>query len=61
MTVTVMKTFSEKLQPIVVKYRDYKYFENEIFKTDLLSILGKVNKEENENGFNNFLDACKKM
>ena len=61
MTVTVMKTFSEKLQPIVVKYRDYKYFENEIFKTDLLSILGKVNKEENENGFNNFLDARKRM
>ena len=61
MTVTVMKTFSEKLQPIAVKYRDYKYFENEIFKINLLSILGKVNKEENENGFNNFLDACKKM
>ena len=61
MTVTVMKTFSEKLQPRVVKYRDYKYFENEIFKIDLLSILGKVNKEENENEFNNFLDACKRM
>ena len=61
MTVTVMKTFTEKLQPSVVKYRDYKYFENEIFKTDLLSILGKVNKEENENEFSNFLDACKRI
>ena len=37
MTVTVMKTFFERLQGRVVNYRDYKYFKNERFRTDLLS------------------------
>ena len=32
-----MKTFYEKLQPRRVNYRDYKYFENDGFRTDLLS------------------------
>ena len=45
MTVTVMKTFFEKLQPRVVNYRDYKYFENDRSRTDLLSEFGKGNTE----------------
>ena len=43
-------TFFEKLQPRVVNYRDYKYFENDRFRTDLLSEFGKAKMEENENG-----------
>ena len=35
-TVTVMKTSFEKLQPSVLNYRDYKYFENGRFRADLL-------------------------
>ena len=58
MTVTAMKTFFEKLQPRVVYYRDYKHFENDKFRTDLLSEFGKANIEENENGLNNLLNAC---
>ena len=61
MTVTVMKTFFEKLQPRVVNYRDYKYFENDRFRTDLLSEFGKANIEEKENGLNNLLNACKRI
>ena len=61
MTVTAMKTFFEKLQPRVVYYRDYKHFENDKFRTDLLSELGKANIEENENGLNNLLNACKRI
>ena len=61
MTVTVMKTFFEKFQPRVVNYRDYKYFENDRFKTDLLSEFGKANIEEKGNGLNNFLNACKRI
>ena len=38
-TGTVMKTLFEKLQPRVVDYRDYKYFENDRFKSELLSEL----------------------
>ena len=61
MTVTVMKTFFDKLQPRVVNYRDYKYFENDKFRTDLLSEFGKANIEEKENGLNNLLNACKRI
>ena len=59
MTVTVMKTFFDKLQPRVVNYRDYKYFENDKFSTNLLSEFGKANIEEKENGLNNLPNACK--
>ena len=61
MTVTVMKTFFEKLQPRVVNYRDNKHFENDKFKADLLSEFGKANIEENENRLNKLLNACKRI
>ena len=54
-------TFFEKLQPRVVNYRDYKYFENDRFRTDLLSEFGKAKMVENENGLNNLLNACKRI
>ena len=57
--VTVMKIFLEKLQSRVFNYRDYRYFENDIFGTDLLSELGKANIDEKENGLNNLLSPCK--
>ena len=57
-----MKTFFEKLQPKEVKYkRDYRCFENDSLRTDLLSELGKANMEENENGLNNLLNVCKRI
>ena len=53
MTVIVLKTFFEKLQPRVVNYRDYKYFEYDRFRTDLFSELDKANiEEEQKNGLN---------
>ena len=66
MTITVMKaTFSQeqkpKLQPRVVNYRDYKYFENCRFRADLLSELSKANIEENEEGLSNFLNTCNRI
>ena len=61
MIVTVIKTFFEKLQPRAVNYRDYKYFENDKFRTDLLSKFGKANIEEKENRLNNLLNACKRI
>ena len=54
-------TFFEKLQPRVVNYRDYKYFENDRFRTDLLSEFGKAKMEENENGLNNLLNVRKRI
>ena len=61
MPVTVMKTFFKKLQTRVVNYRDYKYFEDDRFKTDLLSELGKGNIERNKSGLNTLLNACKRI
>ena len=61
MTVTVMKATFEKLQPKVVNYRDYKYFENCRFRADLLSELSKANIEENEEGLSDFLNTCKRI
>ena len=61
MTVTVMKTSFENLQPRAVNYRGYKYFENDRFKNDLLPKLCKVNIKENKNELNSFLDACKRI
>ena len=58
MAVTVLKTFFEKLQSRVVNYRDYKRFENDKFRTDLLSEFGKTNIEGRENGL---LNACKRI
>ena len=56
-----MKILFEKLQSRVVNYRDYKYFENDRFRNDLLSEFGKANIEEKENGLNNLLNACKRI
>ena len=61
MTVTLMKTFFEELQPRIVNYRDYKYFGNDKFRTDLLSEFGKANIKEKENGLNNLLNVCKRI
>ena len=41
-----MKTLFEKLQPRVVNYRDYKHFENDKFRTDLLPEFGVANVEK---------------
>ena len=48
MAVTAMKTFFEKLQPRVVNYRDYKYFQNDKFRIDLLSefVKAKIKKKK---------------
>ena len=61
MTATAMKATFEKLQPRVVNYRDYKYFENCRFRADLLSELIKVDIEENEEGLSDFLNTCKRI
>ena len=48
MTVIVLKTFFEKLQPRVINYRDYKYFEYDRFRTDLFSEFDKANIDEEQ-------------
>ena len=44
-----------------MNHRDWKYFENDLFRADLLSEFSKANIEEKENGLNNLLNACKRI
>ena len=43
MTVTVMKTTSEKLKPNIIHYRDYRKFSNDKFRENLISRLSTEN------------------
>ena len=35
MTVTVLKTYFKKIKPTIIKYRNYKKFDEVSFKTEL--------------------------
>ena len=61
MTVTIMKVSFQRLQPRIIKYRDYRRFQNDVFREELHSELLDVDIGENEEDFSNFLDICKKM
>ena len=58
MTVTVMKMHFQKLQPRVINYRDYKHFQNENVREDLLFRLSKLNIKNNDDGFTGFIETC---
>ena len=55
-----MKASFQRLQPRIINYRDYRRFQNDVFREELLSELLNVSIGENEEGFSNFLDICKK-
>ena len=57
MVVTVMKTSFERLKPRVINYRDYKSFENKIFREELQN----ATFEENTDGFKEFIEICPKI
>ena len=61
MTITIMKASFQRLQPRIINYRDYRRFQNDVFRAELLSELLKVIIRENEEGFSNFLDIVRKM
>ena len=60
-TVTIMKVSFQRLQRRIINYRDYRRFQNDVFRAELLSELLKVIIRENEEGFSNFLDIVRKM
>ena len=59
MVVTVMKTF-ERLKPSVINYRDYKSFENKLFREELLFELLNSTLEGNVDAFEEFVEICRK-
>ena len=58
MSVMVMKTSYQKIEPRVINYRDYKSFSNKGFRESLLENLkGKLSENSNKN-FSNFINTC---
>ena len=60
MSVTIMKASFQRLQSRIINYRDYRRFQNDVFREELLSELLDVSIGENGEDFSNFLDICKK-
>ena len=60
MTVTIMKASFQRLQSRIINYRDYRRFQNDAFREELLSEFLNLNIGENEEGFSNFLEISKK-
>ena len=43
MTITVLKTFFQKQSPLVIKYRDFRKFNQNVFRNELLRQLNNIN------------------
>ena len=57
---TVLKTSFERLKPSVINYRDYKSFENKLFREELSFELSNLTLEENAEGLEDFIEICQK-
>ena len=60
MTLTVMKKSFQKYKPRIIKFRDYRHFQNNPFREDLLSELLDFSIEINDEGFTEFFETCNK-
>ena len=49
----------QKLKPRVINYRDYKHFNNERFRDDLLSEISNSYLEFDNNSFDEFFKMCR--
>ena len=59
MILTVTKMTFQKLKPRIINYRDYKHFNNERFRCDLMSELSNTKLEFNNNSFTEFFNICR--
>ena len=55
MTLTVIKTCFKKLKPQIISYRDYKNFQNDVFRRDLLEHLSSFPDDLSEDTFETIL------
>ena len=46
LTLTVLKTFIQKQTPNIIRYRDYKNINNDIFRSQLAECIDKMKKDE---------------
>ena len=60
MTLNVMEKYFQKYKPRIIKFRDYRHFQNSAFREDLLSELLNFNIEISDEGFTEFFETCNK-
>ena len=60
MTHTVMKKYFQKYKPRIIKFPDYKHFQNNAFREDLLYELLYFNTEIIDEGFAEFFETSNK-
>ena len=48
LTFTVLKTYFQKAKPRIIKYRDYKYFDNNDFRDELIRELSSNNIQSDD-------------
>ena len=60
MTHTVMQKNFQKYKARIRKFRDYKHFQNNAVREDLLSELLNFNIEISDEGFTEFFETCNK-
>ena len=61
MVTTVMKTTFRKMEPKVIKYRDFKFFYNDTFRESLQNIISQNLKSSCDDPYNNFAISCKNV
>ena len=60
MVVTVLRKTFQRAQPKVVSYRDYKNFNNKLFKSSLQNALNEINRPDYIKFEEVFLETLKK-
>ena len=55
-----MKTSFERLKPRVINYKDYKSFEDNLFREELLFELSNSTLEQNADRLEQFIEMCQK-
>ena len=61
MVTTVMKTTFRKMEPKVVRYRDYNFFCNDSFRESLQNIVSQNLKSNRDKHYRNFVIYCKNV
>ena len=60
MALTVMKKSFQKYKRRIIKFQDYKHFQNNAFREDLLCELLNFNIEMSDEGFTEIFETCSK-
>ena len=61
MVTTDMETTFRKMEPKVIKYRDYRFFCNDTFSESLQNIISQNIKSNCDDHYNNFAISCKNV